>query len=299
MILVDMSQVQISNLMVGVNTYLKGMNIDEGLLRHMILNSLRGYRKRFSGEYGELVLCYDSHSWRKDRFAHYKASRKKTRKDSGLDWNEVYETFGKIENDLRETFPYATVRVDRAEADDIIGALVFDKCRFVGGEKVMIISGDKDFLQLGNCGDVSQYSPVQKKFLTCESPVRYLAEHICRGDTSDGIPNILSDDDTFVVDNKRQTPLRQAALDKLISIGDDHHDYSDSDPKLINERTIRNYYRNADLIDLSRTPDDIREHILNTYRIESEAAEERGRKNLYTYFVENKLINLIDVIDEF
>jgi hypothetical protein len=298
-ILVDMSQIQIANLMAGINSWMKGMNVDENILRHMILNSLRSYRDQFEGDYGELVLCYDSHSWRKERFPFYKAARKKARAASGLDWNEVFEAFGKIENELRENFPYATLRVNNAEADDIIGAIVIDKCQIVGGEKVLIISGDKDFIQLHNRGDVTQWSPTLKKFVKHDAPARYLAEHICRGDSGDGIPNILSDDDTFVVEGKRQKQLRAKALEELITIGIDVYDYSNSDPKLINETTIRNWARNADLIDINRMPEEIRAEILNTYNIESEAAEKRGRKNLYTYFVEHRLINLLDEISAF
>jgi 5'-3' exonuclease len=298
-ILVDMSQIQIANLMAGVNSWMKGMNVDENILRHMILNSLRSYRDQFSSEYGELVLCYDSHSWRKDRFPFYKAARKKARASTGLDWNEVFEAFGKIENELRENFPYATLRVNRAEADDIIGAIVIDKCQIVGGEKVLIISGDRDFIQLHNRGDVTQWSPTLKKFVKHEAPARYLAEHICRGDSGDGIPNVLSDDDTFVVEGKRQKQLRAKALEELLTIGINEYDYSNSDPKIINETTIRNYARNEELIDINKMPEDIRAEILNTYKKEAEAASQRGRKNLYSYFVENKLVNLLDVIGEF
>jgi len=298
-ILVDMSQIQIANLMAGVNSWMKGMNVDENILRHMILNSLRSYRDQFSSEYGELVLCYDSHSWRKDRFPFYKAARKQARASTGLDWNEVFEAFGKIENELRENFPYATLRVNRAEADDIIGAIVIDKCQIVGGEKVLIISGDRDFIQLHNRGDVTQWSPTLKKFVKHEAPARYLAEHICRGDSGDGIPNVLSDDDTFVVEGKRQKQLRAKALEELLTIGINEYDYSNSDPKIINETTIRNYARNEELIDINKMPEDIRAEILNTYKKEAEAASQRGRKNLYSYFVENKLVNLLDVIGEF
>jgi 5'-3' exonuclease len=298
-ILVDMSQVQIANLMAGLNNWMKGMDVDERILRHMILNTLRSFREQFSAEYGELVLCYDSHSWRKDRFPYYKAARKKKRQDSGLDWNEVFEAFGKIENDMREHFPYATLRVDRAEADDIIGAIVIDKCQIVGGEKVLIISGDHDFIQLHNRGDVTQWSPTLKKFVKHDAPARYLAEHICRGDSGDGIPNVLSDDDTFVVEGKRQKQLRAKALEELITIGINEYDYSNSDPKLINETTIRNYARNEELIDINRMPEDIRADILHTYKTESEAAEKRGRKSLYNYFVANQLVNLLEDIGEF
>ena len=49
MILVDMNQVTLSNLMVQIGGR---KEVEPDLVRHMVLNSLRGYRSRFSNEYG-------------------------------------------------------------------------------------------------------------------------------------------------------------------------------------------------------------------------------------------------------
>ena len=70
----------------------------------------------------------------------------------------------------------------------------------------MVLSGDKDFIQLQKYPFVSQYNPIQKKFMSGIDPKQYILEHVIKGDRSDGIPNFLSDDDTFVK-NKRQRPL--------------------------------------------------------------------------------------------
>jgi len=59
MILVDMNQVTISNLMMQLGSK-RDNELDEDMVRHMVLNSLRGYRSRFHEAFGELVLCYDS-----------------------------------------------------------------------------------------------------------------------------------------------------------------------------------------------------------------------------------------------
>ena len=70
MILIDNNQVIIANLF----SLLKHNNeLDENLLRHMILNTYRMYRKKFHNKYGELVICNDSRSWRKDIFENYKS----------------------------------------------------------------------------------------------------------------------------------------------------------------------------------------------------------------------------------
>ena len=59
MILVDMNQISLASVMMHLHMT-KNTEPDDNMVRHMILNSLRMYRTRFSSEYGELVLCYDS-----------------------------------------------------------------------------------------------------------------------------------------------------------------------------------------------------------------------------------------------
>ena len=162
----------------------------------MILSTLLFYRRKFRDQYGDLVICCDSKkSWRKDIFPFYKANRKSTRAKDDIDWNGIFEVINSITQDLKSKFPYAVISVDQAEADDIIGVLAKNYYR---NEKIMIVSSDKDFLQLQKYYSVEQYSPTQKKLLQSSSPYQYLKEHIMKGDRGDGIPNFLSDDDTYV-----------------------------------------------------------------------------------------------------
>ena len=79
MILVDMNQISLASIMMHLHMQ-KEKQIDENMVRHMILNSIRMYRTRFLSEFGEIVLCYDSrHYWRRDYFPEYKHSRRKGR----------------------------------------------------------------------------------------------------------------------------------------------------------------------------------------------------------------------------
>ena len=56
MILLDMNQIILSSLFAR----LKNVDeIEEDMVRHIVLNTLRIYKKRFQSEYGELVLTYD------------------------------------------------------------------------------------------------------------------------------------------------------------------------------------------------------------------------------------------------
>lgn len=291
MILVDMNQVCISNLMV---TLTKTNTIDEGLVRHMVLNALRLYRNKFTKEYGELVLCYDSkHYWRRKAFPYYKGTRKKDREASKFDWNSIFELLNKIRDEIREHLPYKVIEVDGAEADDVIATLVKEQGmanirlqnNMQPAQKVLILSGDKDFIQLQKYRFVNQYNPIQKKFINGIDPKIYIAEHVMKGDRSDGIPNFLSSDDTFVA-GKRQRPLSKAKLAKWI----------DQSPEEFTDATTLEYYeRNRKLIDFDFIPDEVSESIIDTY----ENTETPARGKMYPYFIQHKLNELLDHITEF
>ena len=282
MILVDLNQVLLSGLMAQISNQ-KGVKLDESLVRHMILNILRMHIRNFRKDYGDVVLCCDNRKyWRKEYFPFYKAGRKKTREKSNLDWHLIFDMLAKFKLELRENFPYKVIDVEGAEADDIIGTLV---PIYAPHQKILILSSDGDFLQLQNYGsNVKQYNPAQKKFVKSEKPIEELKEKIIRGDKGDGIPNMFSPSDCFVRD-LRQKPITKGVLDK----------YLKEDVANYNETDKANYARNATLIDLTFIPKEIKEKIINTY----DETKPASRQKLLNYFIENKLKNLMDVIEEF
>lgn len=286
MILLDLNQVMIANIMMqpgAVN------NIEENLIRHMVLNSIRMYNVKFKDEYGEMVICADDRKyWRRDIFPYYKASRKRDREASPFDWNLIFETLNKIRDELRDTFPYRVLQVDKTEADDIIGTL----CHKHGvqlmnetTEKILILSSDKDFMQLQKFANVEQFSPAAKKFLRTNEPDKFLREHIIKGDRGDGIPNILSSDDTFVTD-KRQKPVTEKKLN--IWVTEEPVQFCDS-------LMLRNFKRNESLIDLGKIPVEYQQKILDAY----ESAPRNGRDKLLNYFIKNRMKQLMEHIQEF
>ena len=275
-----MNQIAVANLMMNLKMN-NSKTVDENMVRHMILNSIRMYRKEHHSEYGEVVLTWDSkHSWRRDYFPEYKASRRKGREESDLDWDDIFGTLNKIRNEIKENFPYKYLEVFGAEADDIIGFL----CEENRDEKIMIISGDKDFIQLQKYPNVKQWSPITKKDVNGFNPTTYLKEHILRGDTSDGVPNVLSPDNTFT-DGLRQRPLTRKKIQSwLIGGGSDW-----------NDEVKRNFQRNSTLIDLSRTPEELK----NQIRLEYNNAPHGDRSKLLNYFMIYKLRELTDNIGDF
>jgi len=285
MILVDLNQVLLAGLMAQISNQ-KNVKLEESLIRHMILNIIRSHLKNFRKEYGEVVLCSDNRKyWRKEFFPFYKAGRKKSRKNSDLDWHLIFDMLAKFKVELKENFPYKVIDVEGAEADDIIGTLV---PRHIMHENILIISSDGDFLQLQMYNGrsnytIKQYNPTQKKFLISENPMEELKQKIINGDKGDGIPNILSPSDTFVREI-RQKVMTEAKLTKFMS---EHYTEYDETAKI-------GFSRNQTLIDLRNIPGDIQSKIINTYE---ETVPVKGK--LLDYFIANKLFNLMEVIEEF
>ena len=290
MILIDFTQIAIGSLMVAINR--GGQEVDDTLVRHLVLNNLRYYRSRFTEEYGELVICCDSkHYWRRDYFPNYKANRKKDRASSGYDWDFIFTTLNGVRDEIKEHFPYKVLEVYGAEADDIIAILIK---QVYDDPDTIIISSDKDFIQLHGF-HVKQYSPVSKKLVNGTDPVAYLREHIIKGDRSDGVPNVLSPDDTFVAE-KRQKSMRKTML---MTLTEAMEKWEPKDlfqlAKCNRDTWMHNWQRNETLIDLDKIPHDIRDEILREF----EDASTGDRSKLFNYFVEKKLNNLIQSIGDF
>ena len=292
MILIDYTQIAIGSLMVALN---RGQDLDKNLVRHITLNNLRFYRGKFKEECGELVICCDSrHYWRRDYFPNYKANRKKDRESTGHDWDLIFETLNDIRDELKAHFPYKVIDVYGAEADDIIAVLVRERA----DTKNVIISSDKDFIQL-HSDKVLQYSPVTKKMIKNDDPWSYLAEHILRGDRSDGIPNVLSPDDTFTA-SKRQKPIRKIVIAELLEgmmflDAERQPDTLATMARCPKDTWKRNWKRNETLIDLSKIPVTVQEDILKEYN----GVKTGDRSKLFGYFVEKKLSKLIQSIGDF
>ena len=279
MIIVDVNQIMISNLMVQINGR-NAVELNENLVRHMVLNSLRAHNKKFRKDYGEMVIACDSGKvWRRQAFPNYKAGRKANREKSEHNWELIFDILANVKNEIKQFLPYKVIELETAEADDIIAVL----CRRIK-EKILILSGDKDFIQLHN-ERIRQYNPVLNKFVgKDENPSLYIREHILRGDRSDGIPNVLSDDNVFI-EGRRQTPLSKKKVESWVN---------EVVPTFTEEQQ-KNYERNRQLIDLNCVPRELEDKINREF----ENFKVATRDKILNYFITKKLKTLIEVIDEF
>jgi len=289
MILIDYSQLAIANIVIALKQENKLPTPE--MARYLILNSIRSYVHQHKEQYGpEVVIAVDgAHPWRRDIFPHYKAKRREGREkdETGA---LIYEYMDIIRKELEENFPYKVVKLDGVEADDIIAVIIKKSVKKWFTTKYLIISSDKDFQQLQKYPNVTQYSPVLKKFYETDSPQEYIYEHILRGDPGDGIPNFLSPDDTFVNGIKSKPIMKKKLtgwIDTLMR-GEDAKEFC-------NEYHYRNYQRNQRLIDFDFIPEEIQDDIYKQY----EDNEPKSKSDILPYLIKNDLQSLIGKIEEF
>ncbi len=301
MILVDYSQVALATILT-FQRELKGTEAEvKNLIRHVVLSTIKSYKKKYGKEYGQIVIATDGRKyWRKEVFEHYKASRKKARDASDLDWKLIFDTMSEIRDDLAVYFPYKVIKYDRAEADDIIAVLteyvqtheLIQEGLMEEAQKVLILSSDKDFKQLQlapySSGNVKQWSPMVKKFITAtkQEILDFTIEHIVKGDAGDGVPNILSKDDVFVV-GERQKPVSAKRLAEFYDKGID---------ACRNDEERRNWQRNATLVAFDNIPKDVKDAIVEAY-LNSKPTNDKMK--IMNYLIEHRCRLLLDELEDF
>ena len=297
MILIDYSQVSLASILT-FQRELKG-NPEEvkNLIRHVTLSTIKSYKKKYGREFGNIVICCDGRKyWRKEFFEHYKASRKKTRDASDLDWKLIFDTLSEMRQEIAEHFPYRVVHVERAEADDVIATLtkwaqsneLIQQGLMEEPQKVLILSSDGDFKQLQLLGEVKQWSPMIKKYIsaTAKEIENYKIQHIVKGDAGDGIPNILSPDDVFV-QGVRQKPMSQKRLDEFFEKGFD---------ACRNDTERRNWHRNSVLVDFKHIPEDVEKEIVEAYINNKPKGD---KMSIMNYLIAKKCRLLLDELEDF
>jgi len=295
-ILVDYSQVALSNIL-SFQRELKGTESEvKNLIRHVILSTLKSYKKKYGKEYGEMVICCDGRKyWRREIFPHYKANRKKSREASDLNWTLIFDTMSEVRNDIAAHFPYRVLHLDHSEADDIIAVMakwtqtndLIQQGLMEEAQKVLILSSDGDFIQLQKFDNINQYSPMQKKQIKAnkqEVKEKYIT-HIVKA-SDDGIPNILSNDDVFVI-GERQKTVTAKRLAEFMELGFD---------ACKNDEERRNWHRNVQLIDFEYIPENVSTDIIDTY-VNSKPT---GTKmTIMNYLIANKCRLLLDELEDF
>ena len=282
MILLDFSGVSIAPIAMGA------AQVDEHLIRHMVLNSIRMYKQKFK-EYGDMVIVCDAGgNWRKDEYPEYKGNRKNSRQESKIDWDEAFRILNMVRDEITENLPYKVIHQWGCEADDSIAEIVKWTQEFGNYEEVMIVSADRDFKQLQKFDNVKQYSNITKKFVREPNPRLFLQEHILTGCSGDGVPNVLSDDDTLINPDKRQPPLTKKKKEALLE-----------DPRALGDTVYRNWCRNKKMIDLteeSQCPEVVKTEIINTFESQDNMSK---KSKVLPYLIQKRCRLLIECVEEF
>ena len=279
MILLDYSSIAMSSVMVRIKEFED--NVD--LIRHQIFNTIRMYNQEFRDEYGKMVICMDAGgNWRRGVFPEYKASRRKGRDESEHDWDKIYQVMNEVRDEVMNKTPFTCVRIENCEADDIIGAI----CELnTSPEPILIISPDKDFVQLQRYPNVKQWSNLQKKWVTPDvDPITDLEVKVLRGDSGDGVPNVLSDDDSLISEDKRQSPLSKKKVAALME-----------DPEALGTTIARRIIRNRNMIDLTRTPDEYKQESIRQLN----AGPKGNIMSLMTLFTKHRMKLLAESLQDF
>lgn len=278
-------------------------------LRHIALNSILDYlkkvRAKFPGRQVLTVLAHDNGSWRNSIFEYYKWSRRQV--DPNMSEHEkefkdrCYACFDQLTNEAGEHYPFLSLKVRNCEADDI--------CAWVASEygkdtEVVLVSSDKDIKQLA-IGKVYSLAPVHgsgdKKwfqFKNVDEQNAYVFDLVLRGDGGDGIPNVLSDEDTFAKKEKRQTPMTKKQIELLSS------SVKKGDPLfsgVLNTHVASRFALNLELIDLreSRNLPLIHHSELKNQLEASRATLQSRKEALYRYFAQNGLTRHLSNIELF
>lgn len=270
-------------------------------VRHLTINMLRSYRMKYGREFGELVICSDaSNYWRKEKFPQYKAARQKAKDDSAFDWESIFHGMEIVRQDLIDYFPYPVLHVNHCEADDIIHTLcewsqtndlTQDGIFTEEPKPLLIMSSDGDMVQNQRFSNVKQYSPRHKKFVNTNGvPIEdFIKDHICEGDTGDGIPNCLSPDNSFT-DKIRQKPLRKERRAEFVEKGIDACQTEDEK---------KYYLRNQEVIDFRFIPQHIKDAIIEEFEKQTKRCKFIGRKKIMNYLIKNRMSLLIEHLSEF
>lgn len=231
--------------------------------KHIFMNSILTSIKRF--EPNRVILAVDGKkTWRKDIFPGYKEKRKAGRDKSTVDFKKFFPIMNDFISDMKSVFTNIySIKVENAEADDIIAVIVMNELKT---NNVTIISNDSDLKQLLKYKNVKIWNPIKKKFESSININTELEIKIIAGDNSDNIPGI-----------KPRCGVKTA--EKIIREGLDKH--------LNDDEIIKNYNRNKKLIDFNFIPKNIKDSILKEYKNYNKQ-KVNGRK-VWEFFLKNKM----------
>ena len=257
--------------------------------RYLILTELAILHKKYNPN--NVFICCDRNSWRSDHFEYYKAKRKAKRNEHPEKFEELFKQASLFEEELETVFKYNILQCKGAEGDDGVGFLVHELPK---EDTKIIVSMDKDMVQLLSIPNTIFFNihHLKKCEEYCENPEIALQKLIINGDSSDGIPNMKSDSDTFVNEEKRQKSCGEKTIEKMFIAGFD---------EILKENVTwrKNYKRNEKLIVLDEKNIPVKvwnglKKCFDGFTYSNCKAIELG-----TYFNNHDIMGLMEVVNNF
>jgi 5'-3' exonuclease len=204
----------------------------------------------------KVIFCMDSprqNVWRMELTKEYKADRCDL--TAKANFKPTFEkTYSKIiPKIIKENTNISKLRLDKLEADDIIAVICKYYEKKYPDEKVYIVSGDKDFLQLGRDNVIFiNYKTKKPLILSEEQAKEELKMKILNGDCSDNIVTIFPKDRKLLSLKKRK---------ELIENDSSLQEYFKENPDI-----KKKYDINCQMIDFNYIPKDLKKNILVEYK---------------------------------
>lgn len=287
--IIDISNISVATLMNNFKPANQN-DISLSIVRHLVLDTLRNNVVKFKGEYPEIVIAFDDNKyWRRSKAWYYKKKRSIDHENSDWDWDRLNSFLHPTFDEIRTVMPYKGIRVDFAEADDVIGVVTKDAV--AKGKRVLIVSADTDFIELQKYSGVRQWSPTLKKWVKPKygSPRNDLRMKIIKGDKKDSIACIKARSDYILskVEGERAPAIRASELEIWL-------DAVDPTTEMPPEWAAR-YKENEILRDFDFIPKDIADSILEAYN----SPKLGSKSKMETYFMENKLKRMFEKLSDF
>lgn len=268
-------------------------NIPWNLWKYNVFNSIYATICKFRDVEEVILAIDDTNSWRKSFYKRYKESRKEKKKESKIDWSELYTMMNSLISELKHYMPFKVIKVKSAEADDIIGVLV-KKFK----NKCVIIARDEDYFQcFGRNKNLVIYDPIsQKKYTKEDFPdvKKFLMKLIFCGQAKDDIPNIITPNDWGLTEStkgKKRPGFGEKSFEK---IQDDVKNFIDNGykNKYYGEVNLReNLRRNRILIDFDKIPNTVVDRILSAY---NRSHNLPPLNNIYLWFEKYQMRSFIE-----
>jgi hypothetical protein len=228
-----------------------------GIAFHSAFVTLNKYYQKYKPS--KMIICFDRPNWRKEYTQSkeaispliYKGNRNQDMTPSELiRYEEFKRHVSDFEAILREYTSINVLSAELLEADDLIGGVV----QHCPDDRIILLSADKDFIQLLRTPNVMLIDPATDTPRTCDDVDWFIFEKCIRGDRGDNVGSAYP--------RVKTTRLQKAYADEFERLSLFSDNWVSPLGKTMNVGEL--FQENKKLMDLSCQPPEIRQLIEDT-----------------------------------